>query len=234
MSLSCLFDARFVGHRVPIHAEKEGTIFSVCFLQNKQTKKRQTNFSLLRWTTFELLCSCYSENCRRGNAGAVVDESFPHRCAITGKAACMFGRVAILTFIHCPWRVGHTSVWVVYKWPPPPPPPPTKPNGSPFVYRHCREFARRYSTQPESCEAPSYISTHMLCVHHKSSTCVEEKIHLKQYCWFETFDCGAGISLLFVFCFFLTLRFERKKGKKKNGASRRCVCEWVCRAAGQP
>ena len=84
---------------------------------------------------------------------------------------------------------------------------------------------------------PSYISTHMLCVHHKSSTCVEEKIspqtilllNIWRWCWhFFVLLFIYLFSLLFVLFFFYVAFLKQKKtNKQKNGASRRCVSECV-------
>lgn len=106
VSLSCLFDARFVGHRVPMYAAGYHFLCLFVFKTNKQKRDKPISIYVEQHSSCRVVAS---ENCRRGNAGRGGREfPPPHRCAITGKAACMFGVVLLtFTYTYYPWRVGY-------------------------------------------------------------------------------------------------------------------------------
>jgi hypothetical protein len=76
------------------------------FKTNKQKRDKPISIYVEQHSSCRVVAS---ENCRRGNAGRGGREfPPPHRCAITGKAACMFGVVLLtFTYTYYPWRVGY-------------------------------------------------------------------------------------------------------------------------------
>lgn len=177
VSLSCLFDARFVGHRVPIYMLK-GTIFSVC-LSSKQTNKKETNQFLSTLNNIRVAVQLLVKTVAEETRGA-VDESSPSSLRNNWKSRVHVWSCSSYLYLHI--LPVESWLWPLCGW---------CINGHHHRHHHHPlNLTARHSSidiavslpaatqlNPRTVRAPpSYISTHMLCVHHKSSTCVEEKI----------------------------------------------------------
>jgi hypothetical protein len=178
VSLSCLFDARFVGHRVPMYAAGYHFLCLFVFKTNKQKRDKPISIYVEQHSSCRVVAS---ENCRRGNAGRGGRE-FPPPSSLRNNWKSRVHVWSCSSYLYLHILPVESWLWPLCGW---------CINGHHHRHHHHPlNLTARHSSidiavslpaatqlNPRTVRAPpSYISTHMLCVHHKSSTCVEEKI----------------------------------------------------------